>query len=268
LVGIRSLVNGTETSRRQFLWCDEELCVERDGSGIVSKRFFKQGVRFETGPSAGSYFYTRDHLGSIREMTDSSGTVRARYTYDPFGRRSHLAGDLDADFGLAGMFWTAEARLCLTRFRAYDPELGRWLSRDPIRNAEVQEGANLYAYAGNDPVNVADPLGLCCEKERRHANDLSRLLQNICANARVTANLYCQGHKDWPDKFTQTCAQVQQEANKECQEALEKYNETLNDAWAAYYACLARPCHKADTCPRVDFRQQQFQQFLNMAFGN
>ncbi len=71
---------------------------------------------------------------------------------------------MDADFGFAGIFWTTEASLSLTLFRAYDADLGRWLSRDPLKNAEVREGANLYAYVANNPVNMVDPLGLegCC----------------------------------------------------------------------------------------------------------
>jgi RHS repeat-associated protein len=73
-------------------------------------------------------------------------------------------GDLETDFGFAGMFWLEEAGLNLTRFRSYDPNLGRWLSRDPLKDAEVEEGYNLYCYVHNNPVNFTDPLGLhsCC----------------------------------------------------------------------------------------------------------
>lgn len=159
-VGIRQLLNGSEMSNRQLLWCDGEICEERTPAGSVSKRFFGQGMKVETGTAAGGFFYTRDHLGSIREMTDSSGNVRVRYAYDPFGRRTRTAGDLESDFGFAGMLWSMEAGLNLTRFRAYDPKLGRWLSRDPLENAELKQGHNLYAYAGNDPVDQADPSGL------------------------------------------------------------------------------------------------------------
>lgn len=42
----------------------------------------------------------------------------------------------------------------------YDPTIGRWLSRDPLANAEMSQGPNLYGYVGNDPVNRIDPLGL------------------------------------------------------------------------------------------------------------
>jgi len=166
-VGIRKLVNDSEVSNRRFVWCDNEVCEECDASGAVLKRFFLQGMKVETGAAAGNYYYARDHLGSIHELTDSTGNVRAHYSYDPFGRRTHLMGDLDADFGFAGMLWIGEADLYLTRFRAYDPNLGRWLSRDPLNDAELEEDHNLFCYVHNDPINLLDPLGLCCEIELR-----------------------------------------------------------------------------------------------------
>lgn len=48
-----------------------------------------------------------------------------------------------------------ESRIGLLRF--YNPETGRWLSRDPIGE---NGGVNLYGYVGNGPVNAVDPLGL------------------------------------------------------------------------------------------------------------
>jgi RHS repeat-associated protein len=158
--GIRLLVNGIEVSNRRFLWNGNDIAEERTVAGAVAKRFFGQGMTLEAGPNAGSYYYTRDHLGSIRELIDAGGTVRARYSYDPFGRRTRLAGDLDADFGFAQLFWSPEAGVNLTLFRAYDPGTGRWLSRDPLLKAERVEGPNLFAYVRNNPVNLTDSLGL------------------------------------------------------------------------------------------------------------
>lgn len=54
--------------------------------------------------------------------------------------------------------WLPDAGLYHYRARAYDPNLGRFLQTDPIGYAA---GANLYVYVGGDPVNRADPLGLC-----------------------------------------------------------------------------------------------------------
>ena len=161
LAYIQQLQNGSPVSFRRFVWCGNRICEERNATGtVITKRFFPQGFLLETGTNAGPYYYTRDHLRSIRELTDASGNVRARYTYDPFGRRTRLSGDVDADFGFAGMFWSPEVNLALTRFRAYDPNLGRWLSRDPLHHAELRQGPNLYAYVHNEPVSQIDPLGL------------------------------------------------------------------------------------------------------------
>jgi RHS repeat-associated protein len=160
LTGIRQLINGDEVSHRLFVWDGSRISEELDTNGVVVKRFFVQGVQLMTGTNAGLYYYTRDHLGSIRELTDANGNVRAEYAYDPFGRRTKLSGDLDADFGFAGMFWSSQANLCITHYRAYDPALGRWLSRDPLKNAEMKEGPNLYAYVRNEPVSRIDPQGL------------------------------------------------------------------------------------------------------------
>ncbi|MEW6735316.1 MAG: RHS repeat-associated core domain-containing protein [Acidobacteriota bacterium] len=146
--------NGVVTSDNRFLWCDGEICEERDASGsTVTKRYFLQGV--QEGMSA--YFYTKDHLGSIRELTDSSQTIRAQYSYDPFGRITKLNGDKDADFRYTGHYYHVTSVLQLTRYRAYDANLGRWISRDPIKEGD---GLNLYAYVHNTPINSDDPYGL------------------------------------------------------------------------------------------------------------
>jgi YD repeat-containing protein len=53
----------TVTSDRRFLWCETEICEERDaGGGTVVKRFLAGGVQ----QSGQAFFYSRDHLGSIR----------------------------------------------------------------------------------------------------------------------------------------------------------------------------------------------------------
>jgi len=145
----------TVLSDSRYLWCGLSLCDERDATGTtVTRRFFAQGM--QEGSSA--YFYTRDHLGSIREMTDTSGAVRARYDYDPFGRRTKVSGDKDAAFGYTGHFMHATSGLTLAPYRAYSAALGRWISEDPLglRAGDL----NLYRYVANTPPNAVDPSGM------------------------------------------------------------------------------------------------------------
>jgi len=152
-VKIEEKENGNVTSTKNLVWVGSEISEERDGSNTVRKRYYPQGVQVNTT----NYYYTRDHLGSIRELTDSSGAVQARYDYDPYGRRTKVSGNVDADFGFTGHYYHQPSGLNLALYRAYDADLGRWMSRDPI--AELG-GINLYGYVGNSPVDSIDPLGL------------------------------------------------------------------------------------------------------------
>lgn len=254
MVSIRQLTNGIEASFRRFVWCDEEICEERNTAGAVTKRFFARGMKQETGPNAGNYFYTRDHLGSIREVIDADGDVRARYAYDPYGRRTRLTGDVDAEFGFAGTFRSPEANLALTHFRAYDPEMGRWLSRDPLSTAEIEESPNLYAYVENNPINLIDPLGLrCCDPEFYAYDRAARDYDRDCPHARESAELKCQLAKAQnpknAKKATQLCSQARQQAADQC-DSLKKAELTAYKAW---FDCTEQNCPRPRTLPTCRF---------------
>jgi RHS repeat-associated protein len=148
----------TLVSDRRYVWSVTTLAEERDSTGAtVLKRYFAEGEQRISGGTALNFYYTRDHLGSVREMTDSTGAVRARYDYDPFGGTTKISGNLEADFGYTGHFRHAVSGLYLAPYRGYNPTIGRWLNRDPIGEAG---GLNLYGYVSNNPVNLLDPLGL------------------------------------------------------------------------------------------------------------
>jgi RHS repeat-associated protein len=151
--------NGNVTITRQFVWCPGETqpCEGRDGSNNITNRFYAQGEQI----SGSSYYYSRDHLGSIRELTDSTVAIRARYDYDSWGHRTKSSGDLDANFGFTGYYVDSQyPDLTFPTLRIYSADSGRFLSRDPIKEAG---GINLYDYVHNNPTGDIDPLGL---KER------------------------------------------------------------------------------------------------------
>lgn len=136
--------SGTVTSTKQYVWAGA-IAEERGGTNTVTKRYFGLGEQRIVSGTAINYFYTRDHLGSIREMIDGSGTIQARYSYDPFGRSTQVSGPISCDLQYAGMYLHATSGLNMTIFRAYDPNVGRWISRDPSGEGS---GINLYPYCG------------------------------------------------------------------------------------------------------------------------
>jgi len=134
-----------DSSVRQFVYSGNTLCEERDGTGAVTKKFFNWGEMI----GSTKYFYTRDHLGSVVEMTDQSGNIVAQYKYDPWGNVTRIAGSgPDSDFLYAGYFYHKPSGLYITRHRLYSPKLGRWLNRDPIDDpmfAKMQDNPELPA---------------------------------------------------------------------------------------------------------------------------
>jgi RHS repeat-associated protein len=66
-----------------------------------------------------------------------------------------LQGDRDSVFGYTGHLWHGESALNLALLRAYDPNLGIWITRDPIGE---DGGNNIYSYVLNSPLNLIDEL--------------------------------------------------------------------------------------------------------------
>jgi RHS repeat-associated protein len=153
------LENGIVTSERRFLWCGTDLCEERDAAGgVVLKRYFNHGFQARPGSDVppGNYFYTLDHLRSVRDVTDLDGALQAQAGYTPFGQRQLSVGGVMPDHGFTGHYEHSSSVLNLALYRAYDSRLGRWIGRDP---SGEQAGLNLYAYVSNDPLNLMDPDG-------------------------------------------------------------------------------------------------------------
>jgi RHS repeat-associated protein len=151
-VKIVEKTNGSITSTRKFVWCGDEKCEFRDANDAVTLMAYAQGQYVGT-----KYFYFRDHLGSIREMMRSNGTLVARFDYDPWGRSTAVMNTTLPDFNYTGLYRHSASNLDFAVYRAYDPGLGRWLNRDPIGESG---GVNLDGYVGNDANNRTDVLGL------------------------------------------------------------------------------------------------------------
>ena len=161
--------DGTTTQTEYYLYDGAEVLQRRTNGTAASNAdrvYFAQGERRKTGSTWSNQHYTRDHLGSIREVLASDGSLLARHDYTPYGAREtryEASGYAGTDFGFTGHFTldspvAGQQDLVLAHFRAYDPMIGRWLSQDPIREAG---GVNLYGYVGGGVLMYTDPFGLC-----------------------------------------------------------------------------------------------------------
>jgi RHS repeat-associated protein len=155
-VTITSTPTGGSATTTNYVWCSTRICQARNALNMPVRGYYAEGELVAGSPSQ-PYYYGPDQIGSVRRVF-ASATSAPAYSFDAYGNALQGTAPL-TDFGYAGMFYNADSGLYLTRYRAYDPVAGRWLSRDPAREATDPEG-NLYAYVGGNPISARDPSGL------------------------------------------------------------------------------------------------------------
>jgi RHS repeat-associated protein len=138
-----------------------------EGVDVVEERLSTGGtIRYFTDPGIENLVATQDatgvvtynvhdHLGSVRQSTDSAGQLVLTRDYDPWG--APLLGVSASGSSFTGREWDPQTQLYYLRARYYGPTVGRFLSED-ILAADPAFG--LGAYCGNNPVRYIDPLGL------------------------------------------------------------------------------------------------------------
>jgi RHS repeat-associated protein len=144
----------------QFSWSDAgnipQLLQETTGSNTTSYIQGPMGVVAEILPSGATDYYSRDALGSVRALTDSSGTVLNTDTYAPYGAVSASTGSTQNNLLFQGMYLDNESNLYYDIARYYDPTTAQFLSIDPAVASTMQP----YSFVGSNPVNATDPSGL------------------------------------------------------------------------------------------------------------
>jgi RHS repeat-associated protein len=113
-----------------------------------------------------------DGLGSVRALTDSSGTVVQDYQTDAFGVPTQTEGpNASQRFQYAGEQRDSDGLVYL-RARFYDPGTGRFVSRDPSLGNRLQPcSLHRYSYADNDPTNLIDASGLAASRVLRFSTE-------------------------------------------------------------------------------------------------
>jgi RHS repeat-associated protein len=175
--------------------------AELDGTGAVVSTFVyasKPNVPDYLVKAGTTYRLIADPLGSIRLVVNATdGTVAQRLDYDAFGRVMLDTNPGFQPFGFAGGLYDPQTGLLRFGARDYDPETGRWTSKDPIGFAGG--GSNLYGYVLADPINAADPSGLFLDTILDIgfvSYDLFKLVSNLlsdCPDATLGEDLLALG---------------------------------------------------------------------------
>ena len=106
------------------------------------------------------YLYHNDPNGLPTRLLEPNGNVVWAARYDAWGQMEKLVIDeVDQPLRLQGQYFDEETGLHYNRFRYYSPEIGAFVSQDPLG---LQAGENVYAFAPNTQKWI-DPLGLCRE---------------------------------------------------------------------------------------------------------
>jgi RHS repeat-associated protein len=104
------------------------------------------------------YYLHDDMLGAPQLATDENQAVQWQASYDSFGQAS-VSGTVTQNLRLPGQYFDLETGWNHNGFRDYIPGLGRYAEPDPL--GRLGSGNNPYVYVNDNPINLADPLGLC-----------------------------------------------------------------------------------------------------------
>ena len=149
-------VTGSTVQDKNIVWEGLAMVQWQNADGTAQKNLFAQGE--QTLSTGETLIYITDHLGSVRGWQRLSDGARGEADYSAYGTRTITSNATGVPVrSFTGHYQHEASGLLLAPYRAFDPDLGRWLSEDPIAEAG---GLNLYGYVGNGPVGGVDPLGL------------------------------------------------------------------------------------------------------------
>jgi RHS repeat-associated protein len=117
------------------------------------------------GGSFARHYYLFGTNDSVAGLTSSGGSLEGTYSYDPYGGRLSAGSEPSTTnpWRFDSQYWDSQTSLYKMGARYYDPGIARWTQEDPKTGSLTNcSSLNRYSYAGNDPINHADPSGTVC----------------------------------------------------------------------------------------------------------
>ena len=150
-----------------YVYENDLLKFEYTGNNWISYLYLDGKVIGFIKNGGSPYYYIYDGIGNIVSIMNSNNERVVNYEYDAFGNVLSITGPENSSLGVPnhfrykGYYYDAETNLYFLNTRYYSPELCRFISPDSVDylDSDSINGLNLYAYCGNDPVNMVDPSG-------------------------------------------------------------------------------------------------------------
>ena len=171
----------TGTNSRTTIYIDKLMEIVTEGNTVKRKAYVgSTAVVTETEESGSmaraTHYLLKGRLGSTITVTDGSGDVVEANGFDPFGKprtglwQNKASNQLESQVttrGYTGHEHLDESQLIHMNGRAYDYNLGRFLSVDPvIQSPTNSQSMNPYSYIMNNPLAGVDPTGYKAEIEQ------------------------------------------------------------------------------------------------------
>jgi len=145
-----------------------QVLAETDDSATITNYYiYGLGLISKITPSNAASYYHYDSRGSTIALTDSTETITDKYAYDPFGKLANSEGFTANSFKYVGRYGVMDEGngLKYVRARYYAPELGRFITKDPLTGNDADnQSLNRYVYALNNPVVFIDISGLSAKE--------------------------------------------------------------------------------------------------------
>src|SRR3989442_4562369 len=128
-------------------------------TGVVTKRFYANGLQVAKMVGSATTYLHEDHIGSIRFVSSSTGSQIFSSNYVPYGPQYGASGTPD-EFLYAGKIYNGSTGFYYFGARYYDPTTGRFVIQDSYSGARADpQSLNRYAYARGNPMKFTDPNG-------------------------------------------------------------------------------------------------------------
>ena len=156
---LRYVMTDTNNVQTRFVYDGINAIMEMDNINATVKRYtVGMGIDewLSMRYSSNSYYYHKDGIGSITELTDGSEIIRKNYGYNAYGKITKDSGSLNNPHLFVGYRYDNQSKLYYNRDRFYSSELGIFNRLDPLGQID---DLNMFCYVTNNPVNSIDPTG-------------------------------------------------------------------------------------------------------------